>query len=102
MLSMSGSLIRRSVGDERARREALAAGGEDFDRVRAGLEPVIRPGAPATPLADRHHLAQHLDAVTLPDVLEEAVAEAGDLGVRVDGLAGEQRIVGLRPADDVV
>src|SRR5438045_3465579 len=99
---MSGSGFRRLEGDERPRCEAQAIGRENFDRVRAGLEPVVRPGPPAATLADRHHLAQHLDAVALPDVLEEAVAEAGELRVRVGRLAGQERIVRLRAADDVV
>ena len=74
-LLLSGGL----EGGERSRCEALAVGREDFDRVVAGLEPVARPGAPAAAVADRHHLAQHLDAVALPHVLEEAGAEAGEL-----------------------
>src|SRR5262245_55182437 len=102
MRSMSVSCCGRLEGGERSPCEALAIGREDFDRVLPGLQPVIRPGAPAAPFADRHHLAQHLDAVALPDVLEEAVSKAGDLRVRVRGLAGQERIAGLRAPDDVV
>src|SRR6187402_2381774 len=102
MESMSVSCCGRLEGGERSPCEALAIGCEDFDRVVAGLDPVVRPGAPAAPLADRHHLAQHLDAVALPDVLEKAVAEGRELGVRVDGLTGEERIARLRAPDDVV
>src|SRR5689334_17170525 len=102
MTSMGGSWSGGLEGGERSRGEALAIGSEDFDRVLAGLQPVVRPGSPAAPLADRHHLAQHLGAVTVPDVLEKAVSEGGQLRVRVGGLAGEERIVRLRAADDVV
>src|SRR5262245_45125411 len=103
MTSMRVSCSGRLEGRERSPREALSVRGKDFDGVFAGLEPVIRPGAPAASLADRHHLAQHLDAVTLPEVLQETVAKAGDLRVRVDGLTGEEWIACLRaPYDGVV
>src|SRR4249920_3238529 len=102
MESMSVSCCGRLEGGEGSPCEALAIGREDLDGVFAGREPVIRPGAPAAPLADRHHLAEHLDAVALPDVLEKAVTEAGDLRVRVDRLTGQERVAGLRASYDVV
>src|SRR5262245_26685178 len=102
MPSMSVSWLGRLESRERSPCETLAIGREHFDRVVAGLEPVIGPGPPAAPFADRHHLAQHFHAVAFPDVLEKAVAKAGELRVRVDGFAGEERIAGLRAANDVV
>src|SRR4051794_8719375 len=98
---MSVSCFGWLEGGERSRCEALAIGREDFDGVVAGLEAVIRPGAPAAALAYRHDLAQHLDTVARPHVLEEAGAEAGELRVRVGGLTRQERVARLRPTDDV-
>src|SRR6476620_3723244 len=99
---MASPVFERLEGGERSRCETPAIGREDLDGVVARLEAVIGPGTPAASFADRHHLAEDLDAVTLPDVLEKSFAKAGELRVRVRGLAGEERIARLRASDDVV
>ena len=90
--STSGARANKKVPD----RHPLAVGAKELDGVGAHLQPVLGPGPPLAIVADRHVVARHLGAIVGPDVLDEAGAVPGDVGVRVDLLAGGEGLAGAR------